>query len=978
MIEKESFISPVHNILSYKVADWSEIEPIVTNEASSNGGTFQFRNMEYSYRDWLDSNHPDRSTPIRDGEITNLQYDKLLIIDLFGGDNDLDWHSLFNRDNDGLFINNLLNDIYDIVNKVMQHDVQDADDRRILYKMYGGIFDNEDILDAFDGVQSTEVINRGYGSAEIHPLFSILNRTFYVQPWQYPEGVRISMEDMAFLRQRVFMATSAARFWKKMPLRYICLPLPSETYKEFLYEERDIPESIERMDSNYLMWSDNLVNLYQTGAGNGYYGGSTSAYDHARFYDFHEDRWKPREHRWGGRQYRECTICRLMYNAHFLTWYKTLDSYSRSARERICFICNTFTTSSYNPSKKSWVKLSPKVSYDTNQQYEGMGADWYVNYIHGNDSPRARGSRDYMIKYIDDANYQDIEVFNDEYVEDAVTMLQVDARKYMTWLYTNFKGVPGDIRSQVITDVCKFRVLEDSSSAGQHNHDAVGGYLEDDSNSPISGADFARMVGLQLPNVYIYSSDNPLADTIISLRIDNALWDREFRYQSRGRNGRNAQARVTDDGWIEPPGIGLELNKDKNEYNYSPRFYYVHYRDGMYYNQSTDTPTVGVVNSDRCTCTSDDCREQNRSHPSRPEWHHTRGVSMGLELELIARDSRLLDEIGPPQLFERTVEVFHPKGLENQIGAGAYNTQLLYSKRDGSLPSETGVEFISQPMSLAAWHAVPTKFWNFVEANYKAFQVEDVGIHIHFPWASMEVGHAYAMLSALNSLQINPNGMLRKVAQRADVSYSRWDLLTFRDAYNVVAEVAKQRTRSDNDKYKGINLQHSNTIELRYFQSNAKGDRILKNLEFVDAIYELTKRDYLNSGGWDTERDVPTASLIETAVEYGNQSPKAKIDTIHDEEVPFANHIEKQIYDYVIENPDRYPNLYSFLLDTNEETSSDRTIELEDIGYWETPVEMEEEDIQESVSFFINGNFVFESETITVDDIEYTNAMIER
>ena len=70
------------------------------------------------------------------------------------------------------------------------------------------------------------------------------------------------------------------------------------------------------------------------------------------------------------------------------------------------------------------------------------------------------------------------------------------------------------------------------------------------------------------------------------------------------------------------------------------------------------------------------------------------------------------------------------------------------------------------------------------------------------------------MLSGLNSLQINRHGILYAVAQRGDGQYSRWDLLTFRDAYNVVAEVAKQRTRSDNDKYKSINLQHEQTVEL--------------------------------------------------------------------------------------------------------------------------------------------------------------------
>ena len=94
-------------------------------------------------------------------------------------------------------------------------------------------------------------------------------------------------------------------------------------------------------------------------------------------------------------------------------------------------------------------------------------------------------------------------------------------------------------------------------------------------------------------------------------------------------------------------------------------------------------------------------------------------------------------------------------------------------------------------MTLDAWHAVPTKFWNFVEANYKAFNQSDVGIHIHFPWASMEVGHAYAMLSALNSLQLI--NMVSCLTLLNVVTFLMQDgTLTMRDAYNVVAEVAKQ------------------------------------------------------------------------------------------------------------------------------------------------------------------------------------------
>ena len=296
----------------------------------------------------------------------------------------------------------------------------------------------------------------------------------------------------------------------------------------------------------------------------------------------------------------------------------------------------------------------------------------------------------------------------------------------------------------------------------------------------------------------------------------------------------------------------------------------------------------------------------------------------------------------------------------------------MYAKRDGSLPSDSGVEYISQPMTLRAWHAVPDKFWKMVESNYKAFGLEDVGIHIHFPWASMNLAHAYTMLSALNALQLNPNGLLCKIAQRNDSTYARWDLLTYRDTYNVVAEVAKNRTRADNDKYKAINLQHENTVELRYFKSNARGSRVLKNLEFLDALYTMTRRDAESTTGWNHDNDMPQSDLIEVATQYGNQSTKFKIDGVHHEQVPYANDIEFRLYNYVLDRQNNYPNLYEFLFDDGEEeTSAD--IELTDIGYWNVPVQEEQVETPEVDFMFRNTSFNFGSESITLDGTTYTN-----
>ncbi len=937
--------------LSYQVLNFDDFKDSL--DLSEPGRTTYGRNhMEYSYRSWFQENHRSAWDDSDSNQAVPFQYDKLLVIDLLDGNRS--WLDAFNN---AEFFPRLIENMHDIFYQVSNELWERGSDEAYYALLYHkSITDDTAEIHALDNLRPRHISYRGYGG-EVHPLMATINRVFNVSAWEFPEGVKFDRTKDDYLRNKIHTATEAVNQWKDFPMRYFAIPIPSDTYLGYLSDRSD---EVEMGLSDY-MWGDNNGRLWQTTMSQSYY--QQDLHHHARWYDYGNKLWKQREYDWGGRSVRECSCCRKMYSTHFLTWYKTMGGYDNNTRNRICFFCNTYHTTSYNTNKKAFVVYPREVTLDNEAAFSQIASDYYVNYIHGKDSPNARGSREYMVKFIDDENYQDEAAFagaNDV----NVTELEVDARKYLTWMYHTFATVPGDVKSQVVTDLREFLILDDESGAGSRNQANTGGYVDEE---PISGVQQARLHGLGLPNAYIYASDNPLAEIIISLRIDYMGDYREFYYRS---SRQVTQERVSD-GWIEPPGIGLELNTDKNDYGWSPRWHYVDYRAGKYYNYPADAPSINVHARDACDCADDMCREDNRVHPSRHEWHHTRGVSLGLELELIGRDSRLLDEVQWLQLFERTVQVFHPEGLEDLIGGGI-NTQLIHAKRDGSLPSDSGVEYVSQPMTLNAWHAVPDKFWKFVEANYKAFNQTDVGIHIHFPWASMEVGHAYAMLSALNSLQINRHGILYAVAQRGDGQYSRWDLLTFRDAYNVVAEVAKQRTRSDNDKYKSINLQHEQTVELRYFQSNAKGNRILKNLEFVDALYEMTKRDYQMSRGWNHNEDVPTDSLIEVVTEYGNQSTKYKIESIHPAEVPFANYIEKKLYEYILEREQRYPNLVEFLADSlTEDEDEDSEITLEDIGYWE---EIPEDDTELVLpSAMINSTFVFESEHITVDGTTYTN-----
>ena len=955
------FITDVETQLKYGIVETKDIYNLLYRETDNelyNHSTFSVGAMPYEYRNWLTTNGYDADEYTLDNNLTGMQYDKSIIVDLHS---DGDWMTIFNEDENNFvhLMKRITELFHHLVLENYDSSVQNTARNHHQYLLWQDWCDEVE-FEEHHQLSPSQVRTNGYRHDSAHPVVNILDRTFRVRVHEYPTGVELDIDSMNYIKHRIFMATKAAKFWSTMPMRYLMIPLPSDTYIEYLEEEANTQQFQEK---NYL-WGNDSLRFYQATSHSNYY--YNDLFGHMWWYDSAADKWLPREGRWG-RQHRECNVCRQVHSSHYLTWYREVNTYGNGNRSRICFDCAAVHAISYNTSDRCFVVVPSVATQGNLEAYSGMEHDYYVNMIHGDSVPTARGSRDYLFKVIDDPEYQDEVMFNDGQAWSECEALPVDVRKYMTWMYKSFKHVQGDIKNEVIPTIKEHYLIEGDSDPAEDNRDNVAVSPNDEYPYGLSGADYMRKIGAHLPNVYVYASDNPIADVIVSLRIDTQYDSRVWYYTSRSSQ---ASTRRADDNWRPPEGIGFELNVIKNEYRFAPEFYYVDYRDGEYFNYSVDVQHSNVPMGHRCGCTH--CVGQDQTHPTRPDWHYETGLHMGLELELVARDRRLLQDVGYLELFERTIQVFHPENLADMVHTSGNNRQLLYAKRDGSLPSDSGVEYISQPMTLRAWHAVPDKFWKMVESNYKAFGLEDVGIHIHFPWASMNLAHAYTMLSALNALQLNPNGLLCKIAQRNDSTYARWDLLTYRDTYNVVAEVAKNRTRADNDKYKAINLQHENTVELRYFKSNARGSRVLKNLEFLDALYTMTRRDAESTTGWNHDNDMPQSDLIEVATQYGNQSTKFKIDGVHHEQVPYANDIEFRLYNYVLDRQNNYPNLYEFLFDDGEEeTSAD--IELTDIGYWNVPVQEEQVETPEVDIVFRNTSFNFGSESITLDGTTYTN-----
>jgi hypothetical protein len=86
--------------------------------------------------------------------------------------------------------------------------------------------------------------------------------------------------------------------------------------------------------------------------------------------------------------------------------------------------------------------------------------------------------------------------------------------------------------------------------------------------------------------------------------------------------------------------------------------------------------------------------------------------------------------------------------------------------------------------------------------------------------------------------QLNNPYLCQRVAQRDESSYASWH---FDDVEKRSLPEYVKGTKSNGRRYLAINFQNYSTVELRYFKGNILRSAIMKNLEFVQSIYDYTK-----------------------------------------------------------------------------------------------------------------------------------------
>ncbi len=162
-------------------------------------------------------------------------------------------------------------------------------------------------------------------------------------------------------------------------------------------------------------------------------------------------------------------------------------------------------------------------------------------------------------------------------------------------------------------------------------------------------------------------------------------------------------------------------------------------------------------------------------------------------------------------------------------------SEFLYMKEDASIGSN-GVELVTMPATLDAFTA-SFPFANLDWARSmgaRSFAYESCGFHIHVSRSAFTATHMWKFIK----FQLNNPTLCQRVAQRQESSYASW---YYDDNERRSLPDYVKGKKSNGRRYLAINFQNYNTVELRYFKGNILRAAILKNLEFVQSIYDYTK-----------------------------------------------------------------------------------------------------------------------------------------
>lgn len=177
----------------------------------------------------------------------------------------------------------------------------------------------------------------------------------------------------------------------------------------------------------------------------------------------------------------------------------------------------------------------------------------------------------------------------------------------------------------------------------------------------------------------------------------------------------------------------------------------------------------------------------------------------------------------------------------------------LYFKSDGSL--ENGFEIITHPLSFNWIQSNKNQFEQMLNDlkkwGYNSYDANTCGMHIHISKKSFGTWQLFRFIKFFN----DNKEFIVSISQRKFEQLKKW--ASIEDESNSELIYKAKKKDGNSSRYCAINLQNGATIEIRIFRGTLNYASFMKNIEFVDALFNYTKdsnnctligfKEYINS-----------------------------------------------------------------------------------------------------------------------------------
>ena len=726
-----------------------------------------------------------------------------------------------------------------------------------------------------------------------------VNRPYYLQ--QIIRDLR-KQYDQRFLGSRVWRTSSKHRFYRRKAervigdnLHYIIFIHADENGIDRCYSQGYIIPYVEAGTTQTKLSHGVAYSLNEMSTP--FYG----YYDSFEWDIYEQVIYKPRQ-RSSIRQYKECKSCLQQVNKNHCVF--AINMGRSQGRYSICYLCAATTTAGYDPETKAFVAYPHGIPQTTSRLREFLrqrmlDEDGHIIGTHQmtfvpffRKIPTTSNSSSYAWVDVSDGHPDWMHQRN---IEPHIA-LSLEARKYLTWAATQevFQPDLGAYESVgSVGNTFDWFSIEDGACESIQAWDELcdGGINLFENEPDISEDDyelgevretsFNALYHDQDIEYYDYN-EQPIYDHSLFLTIyDPRQWE---DYMSGRRRGGTATPSVRQVIRIERNPIHVvrhgipEMNLEKNTWDFMFPIWQVamgNHNDGRLIKPvGQDSWSNPEMMQPGQFLSMERAREQGNINDHTMMVNSQIGPFYGMELEIVGRRHEHQDANDMENTHRRLIEAFHPNWSE----VNSQRTQLAYRVQDSSVDSgsQWGHEVVTQPMTLGAWHMVPDEFWTMLRDKYVAMYNEGGGrnygngIHIHIDHDAFTTGHLWAFVDYfIRQHQVYMEDgevaaeetLLYKVAQRGSGRWAHWrypyhetrrGMIDNVDDIIAATALRRRTDRGGDGKYDGINFVKDNTIELRYFNSTTVQDRVLARLEFVEAVYRMTKQESISLGEFNT------------------------------------------------------------------------------------------------------------------------------